>query len=454
MSDVPQRPLEPSREALPSELDQLSQLNMTLAADRDLDTLTQFVIDTATRLTGAAYGSFFERVLTAPGEPEVWRLASLTGAPLTAFTRFGLPRPTALFRPTFAAEAVIRSADVLADPRYGSMGGMPKGHLPVRSYMAVAVVSRTAGTTGALLFGHPEPGRFGEREERFIVGFAAQAGVAIDNARLFTLAGGGEPRAARRRGGPARLRCPLPCRHRGRPGRAVDQHGGGPDGGRAAGLGRAHGPDPGRIPGVRLGPGRPSRRRRADGGGLERRRGGPQDLRLRASRASPRRPVPDLRDPRRADLRRRERRGPRMGRRAHRHHRAARRRGPPRRGPRGRRGRQPRQEPVHRQHEPRAAHAALGRDRLQRHGGGGDRGARPRRPRRGREEDRGQRPASPRPHQRRARPQQDRGGPHDRRGGRVRRRRHDRRRGGGRDAAGGQEAATASSSTCRPTSAR
>ena len=184
MSDH-QGPPEASRDALATELEQLSQLNITLAAELDLDVLTQSIIDTATRLTGAAYGSFFERVLTPPGEPDVWKLASLTGAPLTAFTRFGLPRPTALFRPTFAAEAVIRSDDVLADPRYGSMGGMPKGHLPVRSYMAVAVVSRTAGITGALLFGHPEPARFGEREERFIVGFAAQTAVAIDNARLF-----------------------------------------------------------------------------------------------------------------------------------------------------------------------------------------------------------------------------------------------------------------------------
>ncbi len=176
---------EASSDRLASEMEQLSQLNITLAADLDLDTLTQSIIDTATRLTGARYGSFFERVITAPGEPEAWKLASLTGAPLTAFTRFGLPRETSLFRPSFRNEGVVRSDDVPNDPRYGSMGGMPEGHLPVRSYMAASVVSRTAGITGALLFGHPEPGRFTEREERFIVGFAAQTAVAIDNARLF-----------------------------------------------------------------------------------------------------------------------------------------------------------------------------------------------------------------------------------------------------------------------------
>ena len=205
MSDADQqRPSPPGDFA--SELEQLSQLSVTLAADLDLDTLTQSIIDTATRLTGAKYGSFFERVLTAPGEPDVWKLASLTGAPLTAFTRFGLPRQTALFRPSFRDEGVVRSDDVLADPRYGSLGGMPLGHLPVRSYLAVSVVSRTLGITGALLFGHPEPGRFTAREERFIVGFAAQTAVAIDNARLFRSL---EAENAQRRRSEARFRAAI-----------------------------------------------------------------------------------------------------------------------------------------------------------------------------------------------------------------------------------------------------
>jgi signal transduction histidine kinase/CheY-like chemotaxis protein len=38
---------------------------------------------------------------------------------------------------------------------------------------------------GCLVFGHPEPGIFDERTERIIGGIAAQAAVAIDNARLY-----------------------------------------------------------------------------------------------------------------------------------------------------------------------------------------------------------------------------------------------------------------------------
>jgi signal transduction histidine kinase/CheY-like chemotaxis protein len=38
---------------------------------------------------------------------------------------------------------------------------------------------------GGLFFGHPEPAVFTERAERLVVGIAAQAAIAIDNARLF-----------------------------------------------------------------------------------------------------------------------------------------------------------------------------------------------------------------------------------------------------------------------------
>ncbi|EPX82788.1 PAS domain S-box [Rubellimicrobium thermophilum DSM 16684] len=170
-------------------LDVLNRLGREMAGELDPSRLIDRVTEAATLLTGAAYGAFFERLPGAgPDGGDLWRLGALTGAERAAFERFGLPRATRLFRPTFAAEGPVRSDDVPADPRYGSHGGLPAGHLPVRSYLAVPVVSVGAGTLGALLFGHPEPARFGEREERLAEGLAGQAAVALDNARLFEAA--------------------------------------------------------------------------------------------------------------------------------------------------------------------------------------------------------------------------------------------------------------------------
>jgi hypothetical protein len=62
---------------------------------------------------------------------------------------------------------------------------MPEGHLPVRSYLAVPVKSRSGEVIGGLFFGHPDTGVFDEESERFAVGIAAQAAIALDNARLY-----------------------------------------------------------------------------------------------------------------------------------------------------------------------------------------------------------------------------------------------------------------------------
>jgi signal transduction histidine kinase/ActR/RegA family two-component response regulator len=56
--------------------------------------------------------------------------------------------------------------------------------LPVTSYLAVPVISRSGEVYGGLFFGHPEKGVFTERGARIIEGIAAQAAIAMDNARL------------------------------------------------------------------------------------------------------------------------------------------------------------------------------------------------------------------------------------------------------------------------------
>ena len=170
-------------------LELLNETGKALGSTLELQALIQAVTDAATELSGAKFGAFFYNTTDAKGDS--FLLFTLSGAPREAFERFGNPRATALFGPTFRGEDPIRCDDVLNDHRYGTMAphhGMPKGHPLVRSYLAVAVRSRSGDVIGGLFFGHPEPNVFTERSERLIVGVAAQAGIAIDNARLYEAA--------------------------------------------------------------------------------------------------------------------------------------------------------------------------------------------------------------------------------------------------------------------------
>jgi PAS domain S-box-containing protein len=164
----------------------LNRLGGTLATERDLGAVVQAVTDEATRLTEAQFGAFFYNVVGERGE--AYTLYAISGVPWAAFDRFPMPRNTAVFEPTFRGQEVVRLADVTKDPRYGRSApyhGMPEGHLPVRSYLAVPVVSRSGEVLGGLFFGHERTGMFTDRHERLAVGVAAQAAIAIDNARLY-----------------------------------------------------------------------------------------------------------------------------------------------------------------------------------------------------------------------------------------------------------------------------
>ena len=170
-------------------LELLDVSGRSIASQLDLHTILQNVTDTATQLSGGQFGAFFYNVVNEKGESYV--LYALSGAPREAFEKFGLPRNTPVFSTTFTGQGIVRSADITKDVRYGTMEphrGMPKGHLPVRSYLAVPVISRTGEVLGGLFFGHPDTDVFTERAERIVGGIAAQAAIAMDNARLYEAA--------------------------------------------------------------------------------------------------------------------------------------------------------------------------------------------------------------------------------------------------------------------------
>ncbi|HEX7943681.1 MAG TPA: PAS domain-containing protein [Phenylobacterium sp.] len=170
-------------------LEVLNETGAALAAELGLERIVQLVTDAAVRITGAQFGAFFYNLVDEAGES--YTLYALSGVDRSAFEAFPMPRNTEVFAPTFAGKGVVRSDDITADPRYGKNAphrGMPKGHLPVCSYLAVPVISRSGEVLGGLFFGHAERAMFGDDAEELVRGVAGQAAVAIDNARLYRAA--------------------------------------------------------------------------------------------------------------------------------------------------------------------------------------------------------------------------------------------------------------------------
>ncbi len=163
----------------------LARVTEAVASSNDVDTCVQVVIDGARELTGAAFGAFFYNLVDPQGES--YTLYRLSGAPPEAFANFPMPRKTAVFAPTFDGTGTVRSDDITRDVRYGHNAprkGMPPGHLPVRSYLAIPVSTRSGEVIGGLFFGHPEPCRFSARDEALLVGLGAQVAAAIESIKL------------------------------------------------------------------------------------------------------------------------------------------------------------------------------------------------------------------------------------------------------------------------------
>jgi len=173
----------------------LNRIGHTLAAELDLDKLVQLITDESTVLVDAEIGAFFYKVIDDTGG--MYRLHALSGIPQEAFDGSLFSCNTSLFDTTFQGEGAVRLDDITQDPRYESNSlryDRPEERLPVRSYLAVPVSSRSGEILGGLFFGHSRPRVFEKADEQIMIGVAAQAAIAIDNARLY-----GEVREAARR---------------------------------------------------------------------------------------------------------------------------------------------------------------------------------------------------------------------------------------------------------------
>src|ERR1051325_11656149 len=157
----------------------LNEVGRLISAELNLKKMVQAVTDAATSLTGAKFGAFFYNLLNVAGMPE------------ELFANLSTSAAGEQFIASLKNHGVLRIPDVKQDRRYDSSSpfhDIPKELLPLTSYLAVPVVSRSGEIVGGLFLGHSTPEFFTERDEMTATGLSAQAAIAMDNARLYEAA--------------------------------------------------------------------------------------------------------------------------------------------------------------------------------------------------------------------------------------------------------------------------
>lgn len=172
------------------ELAQLNLIAMALTSELDLQRLLQMITDTARKVTAAQYAAFFlvpELVEAHEGmapNKVSFDLAALSGEThgiVQHFRHLGPVEGIGVLHPVFWEGASIVVDDVHTDLRYK---GVPRGHIPVRSFLGVQLKTRDGTILGAFLIGDTRPSRFQVRHVELIEALSAQAAVAIHNVHL------------------------------------------------------------------------------------------------------------------------------------------------------------------------------------------------------------------------------------------------------------------------------
>lgn len=171
---------------------ELNRIAIALTSEFDLQRLLQMMTDAARKVTSGQFAAFFliPEMTTAgedgsqPANKVIFNLAAISGATPAIekhFLRLGPVEGIGILEPIFWGGDSIVVDDVLADARYV---GVPRGHIPVRSFLGVQLRTRAGAILGAFLIGDTHPSRFNARHVELIEALGAQAAVAIHNAHL------------------------------------------------------------------------------------------------------------------------------------------------------------------------------------------------------------------------------------------------------------------------------
>lgn len=156
----------------------LRSAGLALASDLRLESTLRTLTEIAQGLTDARYAALL--VLDEDDQPADFHTAGLSEEERQ---RIGEPpRGHGLLGALLREAAPIRVADIACDPR---ATGFPPHHPPMKTFMGVPIMARGKMIGGLYLTEKAGAQQFTLEDENLVVGLAADAAIAIENARLF-----------------------------------------------------------------------------------------------------------------------------------------------------------------------------------------------------------------------------------------------------------------------------
>jgi signal transduction histidine kinase len=155
----------------------LIEAGIAVSSELTIDAVLQRIVEAAARITGARYAAL--GVIDTSGQ-RLERFVT-TGLGPEEHERIGeLPRGRGILGVLIHDAQALRLDDLMQDPR---AVGFPPNHPPMRSFLGVPIMLR--GTAYGNLYLTEKEGGFTAEDQELVSLLAAQAAVAVENARLY-----------------------------------------------------------------------------------------------------------------------------------------------------------------------------------------------------------------------------------------------------------------------------
>ena len=156
----------------------LLEAGLILSSELSLPVTLQRIVELAAEITGASYGA-----LGVLGRDGVITEFITTGVSVAERAAIGhIPVGRGILGVLIDDARPLRLAEIASDPR---SVGFPPNHPPMRSFLGAPVTARGQVFGNIYLTEKQGAAEFDADDERALVVLAAQAGVAIENARLY-----------------------------------------------------------------------------------------------------------------------------------------------------------------------------------------------------------------------------------------------------------------------------